>query len=202
MLPVKPVVGIVGTHDELHEDLFTDSDHAGCPFTRRSTSGAISILTGNVTHWPIAWSSNLQKFVTRCSGEAEGRAIQDGLGDEVAEMNDQAQNLHALSTALARGALGQVALFERLIGDSVHMRIFVDATTALACARRGSSKLMQYLPKTQSVDFLWIKEVVEHNGIEMLKVDSSRNPADILTKTVSSAVLREIPALIGRAAIA
>ena len=194
--------GVVGTHDELHEDLFTDSDHAGCPFTRRSTSGAMTILTGNVTHWPIAWSSNLQKFVTRCSGEAEGRAIQDGLGDEVAEMNDQAQNLHALSTALARGALGQVALFERLIGDSVHMRIFVDATTALACARRGSSKLMQYLPKTQSVDFLWIKEVVEHNGIEMLKVESSRNPADILTKTVSSAVLREIPALIGRAAIA
>ena len=77
MLPVKPVVGIVGTHDELHEDLFTDSDHAGCPFTRRSTSGAISILTGNVTHWPIAWSSNLQKFVTRCSAEAEGVCVSD-----------------------------------------------------------------------------------------------------------------------------
>ena len=65
-----------------------------------------------------------------------------------------------------------------------------------------SSKLMQYLPKIQSVNCLWIKEVVEHTGIEILKVDSSRNPADILTKTVSSAVLREIPALIGRAAIA
>lgn len=46
---------------------YSDSDFAGCPDTRRSTSGLLFILNGG----PIAWSSHLQKPVAQSTSEAE-----------------------------------------------------------------------------------------------------------------------------------
>ncbi len=46
---------------------YSDSDWAGCPDTRRSTSGLLFMLNGG----PIAWNSHLQKPVAQSTAEAE-----------------------------------------------------------------------------------------------------------------------------------
>ena len=195
------IEGCVGIDDVISFNLYTDSDHAGCPFTRRSTGGHVSVLEGRITNWCLSWRSNIQKFVARCSGEAEGRAMQDGLSEELVELDDATQSLHAVSSEMARSALGQLALLERLVNEKVQMRLHVDATTAIACSRRGTSKLMGYLAKTQSVNFLWIREQIQQFGISVLKVESAFNLADVLTKCVSTTTLRTLLPMMGRAAI-
>jgi hypothetical protein len=50
---------------------YSDADWAGCPDTRRSTSGYCVYVGGNF----VSWSSKRQKTVSRSSAEAEYQAV-------------------------------------------------------------------------------------------------------------------------------
>ena len=77
-------------------------------------------------------------------------------------------------------------------------RVYVDATVCQAVAASGESKALAHISKSQAVDLLWLRDVSRHLGLLILKVESERNVADILTKAVSRKVLEHLLPILGR----
>jgi hypothetical protein len=100
---LRYVLGIVDFGLVLHRSpsaelvVYTDADWARCPDTRRSTSGYVVFLGGNL----ISWSSKRQPVVSCSSAEAEYRAIANG----VAEASWLRQLLAELHSPLAKSTL-------------------------------------------------------------------------------------------------
>jgi hypothetical protein len=68
-------------HAQSSDDLiaYSDADWAGCPDTRKSTSGFCVFLGNNL----VSWSSKRQQTVSRSSAEAEYRAVANCVAESV-----------------------------------------------------------------------------------------------------------------------
>ncbi len=96
-------------------DVYTDTDWAGCPRTRKSTSGGC-ILVG--AHAVKSWSST-QTNVALSSGEAEFNGVVRGSG----------------------AGLGYQSLL-RDLGQELPLRVWTDSSSAIGtCSRQGLGKL-------------------------------------------------------------
>ncbi len=98
-----------------HVDVYTDTDWAGCPKTRKSTSGGCVMLGGHaVKHW-----SSTQQSISLSSGEAEFAGVIRGAGQ----------------------GLGYQALL-RDLGVELPLRVWTDSSAAIGiCSRQGLGKL-------------------------------------------------------------
>ncbi len=96
-------------------EVYTDTDWAGCPRTRKSTSGGCIMLGSHVVK---SWSST-QTSVALSSGEAEFNGVVRGAG----------------------AGLGFQSLL-RDLGQNLPLRVWTDSSAAMGiCSRQGLGKL-------------------------------------------------------------
>ncbi len=64
-------------------------------------------------------------------------------------------------------------------------KIMIDASVAVQALSRGYTKRLAYLNKTTGIDVAGLCEVLVKNGIEIVKVASADNLADLFTKALT-----------------
>ena len=137
---------------------FTDSDWAGDPYDRRSTTG-ITVFLGNN---PITWVSKKQHTVSRSSTEAEYRALATG----VAEL------------AWLRQVLCDLGIFLPSAPA-----IWCDNTSAIALA---SNLVFHSRTKHIEVDYHFVRERVVRGDLHLHFISTEDQLADLFTKPLST----------------
>jgi hypothetical protein len=154
---------------------YSDADWAGCPDSRRSTSGYCVFLGDNL----VSWSSKRQTTVSRSSAEAEYRAVAHAVA-ETCWLRQLLQELHApISSATIVYCDNVSAVY--MTANPVHHR----------------------RTKHIEIDIHFVREKVALGQVRVLHVPSSHQFADIMTKGLpvqlftdfrSSLCVRDTPA--------
>jgi hypothetical protein len=143
--------------------VYTDADWAGCPDTRRSTSGYVVFLRDNL----VSWSAKQQTVVSRSSAEAEYRAIANG----VAEATWLRQLLHELQTPPSRCTL-----------------VYCDNISVVYLS---TNPVQHQCTKHVEIDLHFVQEKVGISQVRVLYVPTTSQFTDIFTKGLPSSVFNE-----------
>ncbi|CAK1358438.1 unnamed protein product [Cercospora beticola] len=145
---------------------YVDSDWAGCHDTRRSTTGFVFIIAGS----PIAWASKRQKSVAMSSCEAEYMAA--------AEAAKEAIWLKNLLQELKIPGFTQ---------DKV--TLYIDNNAAIKL-----SKNPEFHARTKHIELRhhFLREQVQDGAIQIKRVNTKDNLADMFTKALPRATFESI----------
>jgi hypothetical protein len=150
--------GLFYTKGPLQLNAFCDSDWAGCPDDRRSTTG-FAVFLGDCL---ISWSAKKQAVVSRSSTEAEYRS---------------------LSTTTAELFWLRMLFKELGIPLSVAPVLWCDNVSALALA---SNPVFHARTKHIEVDYHFIREKVLNRDIILKFISTLDQVADVFTKGLPS----------------
>nr|GEW92380.1 ribonuclease H-like domain-containing protein [Tanacetum cinerariifolium] len=142
---------------------YTDVDWAGCPSTRRSTSGYCVFLGDNL----LSWSSKRQKTIFRFSAEAEYR----GVANVVAETAWLRNLLRELHSPLSAATL-----------------VYCDNVCAIYLA---ANPVQHQRTKHIEIDTHFVRDLVAAGQVRVLHVPSRYQYADIFTKGLPSALFKD-----------
>jgi hypothetical protein len=147
---------------------YSDSDHAGDHINRRSITGYI-VKLANAT---ISWTSHAQKTVATSSTEAEYMALSD----------------------CSRQAMWLKHLFSELGIPIRKIPICTDNNGAIFIR---SNPIQERRVKHIDVRYHYIRERVESGDVEILRVDSNDNPADMFTKPLGYVKFEQFRSMLG-----
>jgi hypothetical protein len=151
--------GLRFSKTNMHLHAFCDSDWAGCPDDRRSTSG-FAVFLGNCL---LSWSAKKQPVVSRSSTEAEYRSI-------------------AIATAELYWL--RMLFCELHIPLRTAPVIWCDNVSALALA---SNPVYHARTKHIEVDYQFVREKVLNRDVSLAFISTDDQIADIFTKGLSTA---------------
>lgn len=139
-------------------DCMVDSDYAGDNIDRKSTTGFAIRMYGNL----IYWKTRKQNTVTKCSTFAEYTAMSE--------------------------AVTEVLFIKNLLNESFDLlidkpiRMYEDNSGAVAIAKFGNfTKNSKHI----EVQYHYVNENFENGIIDIIKIDSKSNLADMLTKSLN-----------------
>ncbi|KAK3015419.1 hypothetical protein RJ639_007491 [Escallonia herrerae] len=135
---------------------FCDVDWAGCPMTRKSTTGYIIFLGSS----PVSWRAKKQTVVSRSSAEAEYRAIATTTS-EIIWLKQLLQDLKVSCTT--------------------PVSLFCDNRAAIHIA---ANPVFQERTKHIEIDFHFIRQHIQSQTIATKSISSQDQLADIFTKAL------------------
>ena len=141
---------------------YVDSDWAGCPTTRKSTTGFVITILGTATNY----GSRTQATIALSSAEAGLYAINSGVTEAL-----HIRNL----------------LMELLKANKVNIKIHTDSSSGKSMATRIiSSRKAKHI----DIKHLFTQQLISHDIVKSFKIHTNDNPADIFTKSVSTETLQ------------
>lgn len=136
--------------------LYSDSDHAGCGDTRRSTTGWILTFMGG----PVSWRSHRQSTVALATCDAEYTAAAEATQEAI----------------YVKGFVNDLQIKDFEIKT---LPLFIDNEAALSL-----SKNPKFHTRTKHIDvkYHFIRDATANKHVNTQRVDTRNNVADILTK--------------------
>ncbi|GKB81164.1 ribonuclease H-like domain-containing protein [Tanacetum coccineum] len=142
---------------------YPDADWAGCPTTRRLTSGYYVFLGNNL----LSWSAKHQPTLSRSSVEAEYH----GVANAVAETCWLRNLLRELHTSLSSATL-----------------VYCDNVSAVYLS---SNPVQHQRTKHIEIDIHFVRDLVATGQVRVLHVPSRNQFADVFTKGLPTALFEE-----------
>ncbi|KOM58517.1 hypothetical protein LR48_Vigan11g155100 [Vigna angularis] len=136
---------------------YVDSDYAGDLDKRKSTTGYVFKLAGGV----VSWLSKLQTVVALSTTEAEYMA----------------------ATQACKEAIWIQRLLEELGHKQNKITVYCDSQSALHIARNPA---FHSRTKHIGVQYHFVREVVEKGDVDLEKICTKDNLADVMTKPVNT----------------
>ena len=134
---------------------YCDSDFAGDLDKSRSTSGYVFTVGGNA----VSWRSCLQSVVALATTEAEYMALSEAVKEAI----------------WIKGLISDMGF------NQEKATVWCDSQSAICLSKNNT-----FHERTKHVarKYHFIRDIIEDGEVEVSKIHTSRNPADILTKTV------------------
>ena len=163
--------------DNLYIKGYSDADWAGDLDSRRSTTGYIFSLSGDIgLNNPISWNSQLQKSVALSSCEAEYMAIKEAIKEAIYLANI----FNYINTQLDLGYIYNIPI------------ILVDNESAI---KLGQNPEFHKRTKHIDIQYHYIREAIQDNKVKLTYINTKRQLADLLTKNVNRILFEEFTKL-------